>query len=640
MSKNGKNKRRGYRGSKSRDELMERQQKKEILAANRGDVEEPYNEAVPEMFPVGDAIDDLYEKMDESPKNDAPQKWYVLDTNLILSCVDVLYDPDDENWREPLNFRPYLGNAHLIIPEVVYDELDHINKGKSALRVVARIAIARLEKFFANSSSSMDNLMNLKCPVPTGWKNQTISKLPLHRDFEKCLPWVPPEDDHDGWIAVTALAASMIRRGHKVDGSEPIHRMMNRTAHDDDAILLSQDKHMRGKAQKYTVKAQTYSFKKRRPYTGCRELTVPVEMFNRFYYEEQLSGADFEKYFPKEPRLVANEYIIMKPEGDEYPRPYFMANIPFANIARYHKENGMLYPLRFMKYEGREPLNAGIATYYDALNDDKIHVICVTGRAGVGKTYQAVHHAIDAVMHGKYNRIVGIVSTTGENPLGALKGTEKDKMEPLVRFCKDAIRAYLEKKPEFREKRNQMRRRGFSEFDIEVDDGYYSESSQKKSKKAKKKEKDSKDYYPSKDEKKNLENTKVVRMSYNKWVEGEVDKIFDNFFEFYLYEQIAGRNFPDSFIFIDEIQRMKIDETFTSITRLAEGSKLVVCGDVAQNLDNSPEKKMRNGLSFTRLLYYDWEGCANIHLTENMRHDVADVANRNYTRALYEMGLI
>ena len=63
----------------------------------------------------------------ESWMSEDNRKWYVLDTNLILSCVDILYDATDKTWRQPLNFRPALDNAHLIIPDIVCEELNQEN---------------------------------------------------------------------------------------------------------------------------------------------------------------------------------------------------------------------------------------------------------------------------------------------------------------------------------------------------------------------------------------------------------------------------------------------------------------------------------------------------------------------------------
>ena len=114
--------------------------------------------------------------------------------------------------------------------------------------------------------------------------------------------------------------------------------------------------------------------------------------------------------------------------------------------------------------------------------------------------------------------------------------------------------------------------------------------------------------------------------------------IYERYFTAIPYKQAQGRTFEDAIIIVDEAQRIIIDEMETFITRLGKNSLLVVCGDVNQIKYNSPEKRIKNGLIFTRKIYFDWEGCANIHLTDNMRHEAADIANRNYEKVIEEVG--
>ena len=147
---------------------------------------------------------------------------YVLDTNVLIGCVDLLYDPTDEDWHEPIDFQPNLDHAHLVIPEVVLNELNHLKSEASYRGMVARTAVKRLERFFANSGHTIKEILELKKPVPTDFYDQVISLLPLHRSFSKNLPYTPAIEDHDGWIAVTALAAKLINDGAKTDGTEDV----------------------------------------------------------------------------------------------------------------------------------------------------------------------------------------------------------------------------------------------------------------------------------------------------------------------------------------------------------------------------------------------------------------------------------
>ena len=611
---------------RTRRDLTEKQQKREFLDAARKPIDETPIDETP-----------LTRDTDRETASDwvlrDKQKWYVIDTNLILSCVDVIYDPDDEGWRPPLDLRPSLDNAHIIIPGIVFEELNHIKDSHTVNCGIARKAFQRLVKFFPNSERSLQEIMELSEPIATGWKQQKISILPLHRNFANSLPWVPDANDNDGWIAVAALAATMIRDGLPVDGTVSIDDVLERSNSRKDVILLTNDNPLRSKADYYGVRSKPYSFKERPPFTGLRDLVVPAELFERFWQEGGISQRDFEKYMPHEQPFVANEYVVMTPENDVYPKGYFAAASSYDNVARYHKGKAMLFPLRFAKLEQAMPPNAGIATYYDAMNDDSISVVVVTGKAGTGKTYQIVRHAIRALSEGKYTRIVLIVNP--ENGVGYLPGSQERKLEPIVAFCKDAIRSYLARTPEFAKKREALRKYG---------DASSKPARAKPSRKAKKYKKAVDESMDEQSEDKYDGTSGVTRShridsrTYAELLDNQVDYYYSRYFTAVPYKQAQGRTFEDAIIVVDEAQRIFIDEMETFITRLGRNSLLVVCGDVNQIKYNSAEKRVKNGLIFTRKMYYDWEGCANVHLTDNMRHEAAEIANRNYEKVIEEIG--
>ena len=591
-----------YEGSKNRRDREERLQKRELMDANKKGLVDPFtSEPVPD--------DEAKESEKASWVSEDRQKWYVLDTNLILSCVDVLYDPKDPSWRPPQNFRPNLDNAHLIIPETVFDELNNMKDNRTVNKAVASKAFRRLKQFFPNSERDLKEIMYMDKPISTGWKQQRISLLPLHRKFTDSLPWVPRDTDNDGWIAVTALP---------VNGTVSEEEIMERSSSNKKVVLLTNDNGLLSKASLYAVRTKSYSFDAVLPYTGLRELVVPAEMFAQFDAEGRLPVSDFEQFMPLEKPLVANEYIAMEPEDDVYPRGYLAASEPYANVARYHKDTGMLYPMRFMKKENALAPNTGIATYYDAMNDYAVSVIVVTGKAGTGKTYQIVRHSIEAIQKGIYSRAVLIVNP--DNGVGYLPGSQEKKLEPMIAFCKDAIRAYVAEKPEFKRRRELLRKYG---DDDEIEEEFYDEPHDKKHRKMKKAGNGS---------------AGVSRKSYAQLLDEQVDYIYEQYFTAIPYKQAQGRSFDDCIVIVDEAQRIVIDDMDTFITRPGKNSLLVVCGDVNQIKYNSPEKRIKNGLIFTQRIYQDWVGFASIHLTHNMRSEAAEVANRNYEKVIEEIG--
>ena len=652
MSKRNRNRNR----TKARAEIEARIQEKELKKSFWEEREEDWlnEKEVEEEQELEEELEIEDMEIDHSQQN-----WYVLDTNLILSCVNVLPDVKDKHWREPLNFEPDLSNACLIIPETVKEELNHFKGSRTFNGIAARTALKRLANLLPNSGRSLNDIMHLNNPIPTGVGSQTVAVLPLHRNFTKCLPWVPEADDNDGLIATTALAAKMIRHEMPIDGTANMEDVLQLRSGGDEVVLLTRDNDLLEKADRFATSAVKYSFSLRRPYEGCRELTVPAAMFEQFFNEECLSQETFEDFLPDELPLVDNEYIIMYPENDQYPRSYFVSARPFMNIARYHKGNGMLYPLRYMKYEGITPPNARIATSYDAFNDDKIKVIIADGEAGTGKTFQAVRHAIREVKAGRKVKIVIIPTKRSKSDLGALPGNKEAKMEPLVGICKSAIAADLEKTPEFIRKREELRMYGEEsrkkKGHSECDDSNYDEHSYKKGKykgseyscdaeaddypvggfektrKSSKKGK-SKTYSTSSGE--DLMPGKITSMSYYELLKKEVDYIFDRYFVCCPREEVDGKTFHNAFIIVDEIQRIHdLDELLTILTRAAEDSKLFLAGDTEQIRDKTDEKILNNGVTYARARFFDLPEVACIHFTENMRGGASALETEDYVEA-------
>lgn len=82
---------------------------------------------------------------------------------------------------------------------------------------------------------------------------------------------------------------------------------------------------------------------------------------------------------------------------------------------------------------------------------------------------------------------------------------------------------------------------------------------------------------------------------------------------------IRGLTFTDAFIIADEVQNLTHKQTEALLGRLGSGSKMVLCGDVAQiDLKN---KKM-SGLSFLRRVEEEVDGFKFVSLKQNHRHEV------------------
>jgi len=88
---------------------------------------------------------------------------------------------------------------------------------------------------------------------------------------------------------------------------------------------------------------------------------------------------------------------------------------------------------------------------------------------------------------------------------------------------------------------------------------------------------------------------------------------------------IRGRSISNAFIIIDEAQNMNRHEIKTVLTRVGEGTKIVLTGDIEQ-IDNVYIDGTNNGLSYVVEKFKDQEIAGHITLLKGERSKVASVA--------------
>jgi len=89
---------------------------------------------------------------------------------------------------------------------------------------------------------------------------------------------------------------------------------------------------------------------------------------------------------------------------------------------------------------------------------------------------------------------------------------------------------------------------------------------------------------------------------------------------------IRGRTFANAFIILDEAQNATIHELKTVVTRVGEGSKIVLMGDTDQ-IDTAYINKHTNGLSIVAKKMRDSLHTAHIHLPVGIRSTIASEAS-------------
>ena len=577
-------------------------------------------------------------------------KIYVTCVDILLNHPNLIYDPDDENWRPPK------GNPskpmHLVIPWSVIQELQKISHLKTEYGMTAKKVLDLIAKHFEFTGYSTSDYMDFTATVKTGYKNQTITLITLPDEYQETLPWLPPQEaDGKEWVAIYARYITDLKNG----GSK--FDLKRRIDNRNDAALLTNDRELRFLANKYGALLESYNYKKLDPFCGVRDITVPTEMLANFYENGFLSLADFENFLPDEPIPRPNEYIVMHPTNENSELLHMFNVDPRIDkgIARYNAERKTFYPLRFVKGEGKTPLNYGIAAYYDALNDPNIDTIVVTGPAGTGKTYTAIMHAIEAIKRGQFTRCTLITTQSSKNPLGAMPGDFNEKTKFLDAPFRSAIRSYVENLPEFKQKRENLRIHGDTTC----------EATKTTSKKRSKREQqdylnrrnasgifdpnnfdddalpsDYADSHSKRKRKPTEQKTapKSTADSYNESVKKMTNYIFEHYFELVPFEEAQGQTFNDSIVIIDEAQRAFFDDARTSFTRVGRNSKLIIAGDVNQIHEVTDEKRLANALTYAKYLFAMGVNCALVNLTEGVRSELVQYIIERERYALQAIG--
>ena len=199
----------------------------------------------------------------------------------------------------------------------------------------------------------------------------------------------------------------------------------------------------------------------------------------------------------------------------------------------------------------------------DLLLNPSIPLVTVVGSAGTGKTLLAIAAGLHQVLDAK--RYKSLIVCRPIQPLGKdigyLPGTMEEKMEPWVAPIKDNLR-----------------------------------------------------YLLSADGKKSKRGEETMQMLFEN---GTIEVEAMTF--------IRGRSIANAFMIIDEAQNLNAHELKTIITRVGEGTKIVLTGDIEQ-IDNMYVDSVSNGLTIAIEKFKDSELSGHVTLTKGERSMLATLA--------------
>ncbi|MCL1840026.1 PhoH family protein [Candidatus Saccharibacteria bacterium] len=454
--------------------------------------------------------------------------------------------------------------AHIVVPTAVIRELSKFKNEPTDRGRSSREVLRRVRTLVENKGLDIDKVYALDNPIEVKHHSMLFSILSVNRDFQSKLSFTVSNDDWDGQIIVAALMAK-----EHADNAE--------------VTILTNDNGLAIRAAARGLSTSRYGYRYPAPYTGRRDLEVPFDLYHRWAADDAISLKLWQEFMPEQPPLIANEFLIMQPVDWSERIPYF------ENIGRYDVDKTAIVPLAHIRNFPLTIKHPGHACYIEALYHPDISAVIATGPAGSGKTFMASIYGYEACKSGDYIGVVVVPCRARDDGVGYLPGDLDEKLDPNVQPIKNSLRNYLiQTDPDYK------RAMGKTASACSADD--------------KKKDKDK----PEKSVKKRLA--------------GQVNEIWENWFDNIAIAHAGGRDFAYQVALYDEFQDQSRREADTLIKRIGVDGKIIITGDIEQvhaaYLDSE-----NNGLVYARQQLMDLPMVAQITFTEDevVRHPLVKI---------------
>ena len=212
-----------------------------------------------------------------------------------------------------------------------------------------------------------------------------------------------------------------------------------------------------------------------------------------------------------------------------------------------------------------------------ALLDPEIPIVALTGAAGTGKTLICLASVLKMLKSSQYEKakIARPMVELSDKTMGFLPGTVEEKIDPYFGPIYDNLEFLKSLKPERSEKKG-----------------------------------------------KNAETAESNESASQRALKGWMK---EQNLECFALNFLRGRSLPKSLIIIDEAQNTTPQEMKTILTRLGEGSKVIVIGDISQ-IDNPYLGERSNGLAHLIDAFKGHKEFFHIHLKQGERSKIATLA--------------
>ncbi len=308
-------------------------------------------------------------------------------------------------------------------------------------------------------------------------------------------------------------------------------------------IVITKDLNVRLKADSLGLETQDFEAERvdsDRLYSGALDIVVPDELIDQLYEEKQIPVEDLAPYLIQE--SPDGERIQLEVFGNQFVQMRGLQDVSHVGLARRLADTDHLIPVHAPRKPtyGIMARNVQQVMAMDLLLDDEVSLVTMLGTAGSGKTLLALAAGMCKVFtEQRYDKILVArpIMPMGRD-IGFLPGDKDEKLASWMQPIFDNL-SYL------------VSTRGAGPQHAD---------------------------------------SRPVEQRVNQLVEsGQL------VMEALTY--IRGRSIPHQFMIVDEAQNLTPHEVKTIVSRVGEGTKIVLTGDVAQ-IDNPYLDTSSNGLSY------------------------------------------
>jgi len=499
-------------------------------------------------------------------------KTFVLDTNVLLHDPQSIFKFQDNN---------------LAIPVEVLEELDAIKGEQSSERGRNARRVHRILQELLPDARSMQEGVEL----PNGGTLSIIINPFVDANARKA-PWMD---------RMRAILPDLSKKDNRIIAAA----LLVQEQYPPPTTLVTKDVNVQLKARAVGLESEDYLNDKVPEVdeeASYRDIPVTIYDLQRFCSEGSFTLGE------KEAKgLHLNEYVLLRSdEGKTMPARYYGDNV----VRR-------LKLPEFVKAPGGIPIRArNLEQQFlmDALLDESIQMVTCFGKAGTGKTLLSAACALYQVCDdgSRYDglSISRPVVSLGKD-IGFLPGTLDEKMKPWLQPYYDALEVLLPSKPP---KEPQF-------------------AAKKVSKKHKKREEQLwAGGQTSVSGNGSAASTNGGSNGGHTHGHGPLAPVkpYERLLKSGLVEIealcfIRGRSIARRFFILDEAQQLTPHEVKTVITRISEGSKIVLIGDPAQ-IDNPYVDARSNGLVYCQSRMQGQAIAAHVKLTKGERSKLAELA--------------